>query len=275
MSSKEPFRHIPDLELITHLAENNRSVFSDVSPWSKLAALILVVILVTVVRSFPVLVVLYCAILCLCLIAQLPVRKIVLWYALPVLFVLSLVGIIAWGEPGTPVFTFTVAGLSATLTDAGILLVGVLLVKALIVITFSLFFLMTTRYNHIAGIIDRVFPDPLNQIFLLTYRFLFLTIAMTGSLLKAVRSRGGGLVRSIRVQGRIFAQVFALTFIRSLDRAERVHDAMAARGYRGTYTTGQAIPRPSPAGMAFIILATLGTITIAAIAVSLPGGVIL
>jgi len=244
-----------------------------VSPWGKVAVLIMLIVLVTVLRSFPMLLLLYLATIAVCMIARLPLRKIFLWYTLPVLFVLSLVGIIAWGEPGTPVLTFPLFGFTPTLTDSGLLLVGLLLVKALIVVTFSFFLLMTTRYNHVAGIIDRIFPDPLNQIFLLSYRFLFLTIDMTGSLLKAVQSRGGGIIHSFRVQGSIFARVFALTFIRSLDRAERVHAAMNARGYRGTYTTTQAIPVPSTPGLVLLLLASIGTIGIATAALLAPAGV--
>ncbi len=274
MSTKESFSHIPDLELITWHAENNRSVFATISPWSKVVVLLLLVVLVTVVRSFPALLLLFAATICTCVVARLPLQKIFLWYTLPALFVLSLVGIMAWGEPGTPVFSVVLAGYTATLTDAGLMLIGVLLIKALIIVTYSLFFLMTTRYDYIAGIIDRMFPDPLNQIFLLSYRFLFLTIAMTGSLLKAVRSRGGGLIRSLVIQGRIFAQVFALTFIRSLDRAERVHAAMAARGYRGIYSTAKTVPQPSPAGIACLIAASLCTIGIVAVSGSIPGGII-
>jgi len=261
--SSEPFAHIPDLALITHFAENTRSVFSEVSPWSKAAALVLIVVLITVLRSFGELLLLYGVALSVCVLARLPLRKILLWCTLPVLFVLSLVGFIAWGEPGNPVFSVNPAGFTLTMTDAGLLLIGVLILKALIIVTFSLFFLMTTRYNYIAAIIDRLFPDPLNQIFLLSYRFLFLTIGTTASLLKAVRSRGGGLIRSIRIQGQIFAQVFALTFIRSLDRADRVHAAMAARGYQGRYATAQEIPAPSTAGIILLLAAATGTLWIA------------
>jgi cobalt/nickel transport system permease protein len=50
------------------------------------------------------------------------------------------------------------------------------------------------------------------------------------------------------VQGRIFAEVFALIFIRSFERAERVHKAMIARGYCGTFGAGTAIPRPGLSG---------------------------
>jgi cobalt/nickel transport system permease protein len=107
---------------------------------------------------------------------------------------------------------------------------------------------MTTRYQHFSAMIYRLFPTPLDQIFLLAYRFLFLTLSMTGAIFKAVRSRGGGIIHSIRVQGRIFAEVFALVFIRSFDRAERVHQAMIARGYSGKYEAGTEIPKPGLSG---------------------------
>lgn len=260
MSMAQSFRHIPDVELITWYAENNRSVLSSVSPWSKVVVLILIVLLVTTVRSFPALLLLYGVVAGACLLARLPMHRILLWYTLPALFVLSLVGIIAWGEPGKPLLSFGIGGFIATLTDQGLFLIGTLLVKALIVVTYSLLFLMTTRYNHLAGIIDRVVPDPLNQIFLLSYRFLFLTILLTGSLIKAVRSRGGGMIHSLQVQGRIFARVFALVFIRSFDRAERVHAAMTARGYRGMYATAEQVPSPTVLGMVSLVLAVMGTV---------------
>jgi cobalt/nickel transport system permease protein len=105
-----------------------------------------------------------------------------------------------------------------------------------------LFFLMTTRYQHFSAMIYRIFPSPIDQIFLMAYRFLFLTLAMTGSILKAVRSRGGGLIHSIQMQGRLFAEIFALVFIRSFERSERVHKAMIARGYSGCYGTAVEVP---------------------------------
>jgi cobalt/nickel transport system permease protein len=241
-------QHIPDLDLITSYAERKDSFFSRVSPWTKLGGLVLVILLITVTRNIAICSSLYVAILAMYYFAGLPLKKLFAWYALPVIFVLSLVGLLAWGEPGTPLFSFAVAGVTIALTDSGVILVMTLLLKALISVTYSLFFLMTTKYEHFAGMISRIFPSPLDQIFLMAYRFLFLTLAMTGSMLKAVRSRGGGLVHSIRMQGRIFAEVFALVFIRSFERAERVHKAMIARGYRGTFGTGSAIPRPGLSG---------------------------
>jgi cobalt/nickel transport system permease protein len=242
MSAAALSDHIPDLNLITYYAEKQQSFFTRLSPWTKFSFLILIVLLVTLTGNLVILAVLYLVIILVYAAAYLPLRKLLGWYTMPVIFVLSLVGLMAWSEPGNPIISFTVAGFPVVLTDNGILLVVTLLLKALIVVTFSLLFLMTTRYKHFSAMIYRIFPSPLDQIFLMTYRFLFLTLAMTASILKAVRSRGGGLIHSIYVQGRMFAEVFALVFIRSYERSERVHKAMIARGFSGSYGTVTTIP---------------------------------
>lgn len=244
--------HIPDLDLITVYAQRQETYFSRVSPWTTFAGLILVILLITLTRNLLICSALYLLILGIYAAAGLPVKKLFQWYTIPVLFVLSLVGIMAWSEPGFPLFSWNLGFFTLTLTDNGILLVATLLLKALISVTYSLFFLMTTRYQYFSAMIYRIFPSPLDQIFLMAYRFLFLTLSMTGSILKAVRSRGGGIIHSIRVQGRIFAEVFALVFIRSFDRAERVHQAMIARGYDGRYEAGTEVPRPGLSGYCVI-----------------------
>jgi cobalt/nickel transport system permease protein len=244
MSSTSLSPHIPDLDLITYYAENNHSLFSRISPWTKGFLLFFIVILVTVSRSLLMLLGLYCTVLLLYLLAGLPAEKLLAWYMLPVLFVFSLVGLMMWSEPGIPLFSLTAGWFTLSLSDNGLLLMVTLLCKALITVTYSLFFLMTTRYRHIAGIVSRVFPAPLDQIFLIAYRFIFLTMAMTASLQKSVKSRGGGLVHSLRMQGGLFAGVFALVFIRSFERGERVHKAMIARGFNGSYPLSGDVPLP-------------------------------
>jgi cobalt/nickel transport system permease protein len=254
MSSTSLSPHIPDLDLITYYAENGTSLFSRISPWTKGCLLFFIVLLVTVSRSLVLLFGLYFVVLLLYLLAGLPAGKLARWYTLPVLFVLSLVGLMMWSEPGIPLFSWTLGRFTLALSDNGVLLVVTLLIKALITVTFSLFFLMTTRYQHFAGIISRVFPAPLDQIFLMAYRFLFLTLAMTAALFKSVRSRGGGLVHSLRMQGRLFAGVFALVFIRSFEQGERVHKAMNARGFTGSYPLSGEVPWPGIAECGLLVV---------------------
>jgi cobalt/nickel transport system permease protein len=254
MSSTSLSPHIPDLDLITYYAENGDSLFSRMSPWTKGCLLFFIVLLVTVSRSLVLLLGLYLVVLLLYLLARLPAGKLARWYTLPLIFVLSLVGLMMWSEPGIPLFSWTLGSFTLTLSDNGVLLVVTLLIKALITVTFSFFFLMTTRYQHFVGIISRIFPAPLDQIFLMAYRFLFLTLAMTAALFKSMRSRGGGLVHSLRVQGRLFAGVFALIFIRSFEQGERVHKAMTARGFTGSYPLSGEVPRPGIAECGLLVV---------------------
>jgi cobalt/nickel transport system permease protein len=258
--------HIPDPDLIMYYAEKCDSLFSRISPWTKVCLLFFTVILVTVVRNPVLLLGLYLIVLSCYLLAGLPAGKLAYWYTLPVLFVLSLVGLLMWNEPGTPLFSWTAGSFTMSLTDNGLLLVFTLIIKALITVTFSLLFLMTTRYEHFAGIISRIFPAPLDQIFLLAYRFLFLTLAMTAALLKSIRARGGGLLHSLRTQGRLFAGVFALVFIRSFERGERVHKAMIARGFTGAYPQSGVVPLPGISE--YGLLGITGAIVTAAIFLS-------
>jgi cobalt/nickel transport system permease protein len=266
MSSVPVSPHIPDLNLITYCAERGGSFSSRISPWSKALLLAALVVAVTVTRNPAVLLGLYLAVLSLFILARLPLRKLFGWYFFPLLFVLSLVGIMAWTQPGIPVISLATAGIPLVLTDQGLLLMVTLGLKTLTAVTFTFFMLMTTRYEHLSGMISRIFPSPLDQIFLMAYRFFFLTLAMVGSILKAVRSRGGGLVRGILSQGALFAEVFGLVFIRSLDRAERVHKAMMARGYHGAYASTSEIPVPGIAeagALAICIMILAGVLAVA------------
>lgn len=238
--------HLPDINLITTYAERQNSIFSRITPWTKLILLVLVILMITITQHLIILAALYGVIMLMFWLAGLPVNKLIAWYAMPLFFVISLVGIMVWNEPGNLVFSIPIGVASLHMTDNGIILVLTLLIKALVSFTSSIFFLMTTRYEHFSGMVSRLFPTPLDQIFLMAYRFLFLTIAMTCALLKAVRSRGGGLIRSIRVQGNLFAEVAGLVFIRSFEQAERVEKAMISRGYRsGSYGAMTTIPSPT------------------------------
>ena len=261
MSTASVSDHLPDINLITSLAERQTTIFSRVSPWTKLGMLVCIILAITCIQNLIVLLLLYAILLLLFKAADLPVKKLLAWQVLPAFFVLSLVGILIWSEPGSVIFKLPIGPFSLQLTDNGRLLLVRLLVKALISFMASIFFLMTTRYEHFSALIYQIFPTPLDQIFLMAYRFLFLTLAMTGSVLKAVRSRGGGLIHSVRMQGKLFAEVAGLVFIRSFEQAERVEKAMIARGYAsGTYRTLTAVPSPTTAECLLLVAAYALTI---------------
>ena len=213
-----------------------------ISPWTKTTGLVILIMFIIVVKSLSLLAALYLFILLLYWFSGLPVKTLFSWYLLPTLFVLSLIALLMWNQPGNVIFTLAPL-LPLTLSDKGILLVVTLTLKALISVTYSILFLMTTRYAHFSAMIYRLFPSPVDQVFLMSYRFIFITLKTVDSMLKALRSRGSGLISGVRRQSAMFAEVFALVFIRSFDRAERVSKAMEARGFTGKYYALSETPK--------------------------------
>jgi len=240
MSELSP--HIPDLDLITFYSEKSTSFFSRISPWTKALMLVLIIIFVSIDKSLILAVCLFLVVFALYGLSGLPIKKLFQWYMMPSIFILSLALIIMWNEPGNPIFSMGAPYFSLTLTDNGLLMILTLLFKSLASVTYSLFFLMTTRYNYFSAMIYRVFPYPIDQIFLMSYRFIFTTLKMVESMIKALRSRGGGLLKSARRQSKMFAEVFALTMIRSYDRADRINKAMESRGFNGRYVAATRMP---------------------------------
>lgn len=245
--------HIPDPHLITLHAERGNTLVHRIDPAVKAAMLVWLVLLVTLAQSTWLLLGAWAATIIVYRAAGLPLRELARWSTVPAIFVLSLVVLLVWGEPGRPILALG----SLVLTDGGVLLALALIARALATVTFTLTLLMTTRYAHLARFASMVLPNPIDQVCLLSYRFLFTTTGMVGDLLTAVHSRGGGLARGIMTRSRLFASIFGLSFIRAYDRAERVGQAMSARGYRGRLAPLEPLPRPGPVetfavGIAFV-----------------------
>jgi cobalt/nickel transport system permease protein len=262
-----PYRasHLPDPNLITLYAERGVSVVHRLDPRAKAGALAWLVLFVTLAQPVWLLLLAWAGTVAVYRLAGLPLRELLRWYILPGLFVLSLVVLLVWEEPGEPVVT--VGGL--TLTTGGVVLVVSLLARAFAGVTMTLAVLMTTRYAHVAALVQHVLPAPLDQILLLSYRFLFTTLQLVDNLLLALRARGGGLARGALTRTRLFAGVFALSFLRSYDRADRVGRAMSARGYAGRFAPAEPLPMPSRMQLAAVAIAfvVLG----AAAVIGVPG----
>jgi cobalt/nickel transport system permease protein len=236
--------HLPDPDLITWTAEHHTSFLSRLSPWTRVLLLAEVVVLVIVMPATPLLALLYLVTLAFALSSGLPARQLLAWSLLPALAVLSLVLLLIWGEPGTPVLVIPLGGFTLTLTDGGISLAVSLLFRALASFTATLAVLATTRYADLTALMDTLLPYPADQILLLAYRFIFITLSMVRAMQKALWSRGGSLLSSAARQTRVFADAGALVFLRSYDRAERIGKAMESRGYTGSLPTGTRLPRP-------------------------------
>jgi cobalt/nickel transport system permease protein len=235
-------------------SEKGKSLIHRSSPWTKIAFLLLLVSIVVVDQNLTILLILYASVLAVYWSGGLPKKKLPKWCLFPIAFVLIIAAAFIFDEPGFALIRIELYGLSLSLTDAGLLLLIKLLVKSLIMVTLSLTLIMTTKYAELVYLAKKLLPSPINSMFLLSYRFSFVVFENISTMLKAVRSRGGALVKGFLGKSRLYGAIFAMSLIHSIEKAERVGKAMEARGFSGELPVCQTPSRPSLAGVLFITL---------------------
>jgi cobalt/nickel transport system permease protein len=253
--------HVPDPRLITAYAEQWNGPLHDINPWTKVFVLPIVVLAITIIDNLVVITGIYAAMLGLYALSGLPVRRLLYWYTLPVMFVVTIIGPLAFGEPGVPIGGVAIetplGGLS--LTWAGLTLFLTMAFRSLAVVTYSLTIAMTTKYNDVAYVLGRTLPRPVDQIALLTYRFTFVMIETLENLVNATQSRGGSLLRDFWGNRRQYGRVFGMTFLTAVERSERMTKAMESRGYDGDLTLYSRVKRP-PVRDLVVVAALLGMV---------------
>jgi cobalt/nickel transport system permease protein len=129
------------------------------------------------------------------------------------------------------------------LTDAGLERFLSIVCRSLISLQMAILLTMTTRFPDIIHALRHLkVPAVLTSIIAFMYRYLFVLADEAARLMRGRAARsaaapgnkaGGSLVWRAMTTGHMVGQLF----IRSLDRSERVYQAMVARGYRGELLT--------------------------------------
>jgi cobalt/nickel transport system permease protein len=247
--------HVPDPRLVTAYATRGNGPLHRVNAWTKAGVLGALVLAVTVVDHLGALAVLYTGAVAAYGIAGLPYRRLVGWYTLPAVFVLSVAAPVALLEPGTPVggSIATPFG-AAAVTWEGVALFAALALRSATVVTFVLAAAMTTRYGDVAAVLGRLLPSPLDQITLVAYRFTFVLLETLEDLVKAARARGATL-SEFWANKRLYARLFGATMLSAIERAERLAKSMDARGYTGDVSAYGDLGRPPAVEIAAVVAA--------------------
>jgi len=245
--------HVPDPRLITAFAEQRDGPLHRINPWTKVGIVGVLVLAVTVLDRLALLAGLYGLVLVVYGFAGFPYSRLVGWYTLPMLFVVSVGGPLAFLEPGTPiggVLSTPVGGDSVTWE--GVALFAELSCRSLTVVTFVLTASMTTTYNDVAYVLGRLLPRPIDQIALLTYRFTFVMVETLENLVKAALSRGANFLE-FWSQKRLYARILGMTMLSAIEQSEQLVKSMEARGYDGDLTVYSSVPRP-PLGELVVVI---------------------
>ena len=149
--------------------------------------------------------------------------------ALPLLFTI----------PGEPVFSKQFYGLNLTISYAGLVRFLTILIKSWLSVIVSIILIMTTKFSDILYAMRWLhLPRLLVVLIGLMWRYLFVLFEEVKRLIHARESRsgsipgrksGGGLLWRSKVSGNMVGNLF----LRSIDRSDRVYNAMLSRGFDG------------------------------------------
>jgi len=259
--------HVPDPRLITAFAERRDGPLHRVNPWTKVGIVGALVLAVTVFDRLALLAGLYGVVLLVYGIAGLPYGRLAGWYTLPMLFVVSVAGPLAFLEPGVPIGGALSTPLGElSVTWAGLTLFAELACRSLTVVTFTLAASMTTTYTDVAYLLGRLLPRPIDQIALLTYRFTFVMIETLETLVKAALSRGANF-SEFWSNKRLYARILGMTMLSAIEQSERLVKSMEARGYDGDITLYGDVPRPPIRELLVVVGSYAAVVGYAAVAI--------
>lgn len=160
--------------------------------------------------------------------------------ALP--FLLAAVAI-AFAVPGEPLATWHVGPWTLQVTDSGLVRLFSIVGRSLLSVMAVVLLTATTPFPDIAHALRHLrVPAPLVATVAFAYRYLFV---LTDEALRMLRARQARSARlpgrraggTVLWRGRVAGHMAGQLFLRSLERADRVHQAMVARGYRGQILT--------------------------------------
>jgi cobalt/nickel transport system permease protein len=145
---------------------------------------------------------------------------------------------VAFSTPGHSILTMRVLSWKLTLTDAGLIRFFSILLKSWLSVQMAVVLTASTPFPDLLRALRGLgLPKVLVAIAGFTYRYIFVIGDEALRLMQArsARSgtpsgRGGG---SILWRARVTGGMAGSLFLRSIERSERIYDAMAARGYDG------------------------------------------
>jgi cobalt/nickel transport system permease protein len=154
----------------------------------------------------------------------------------PAIFLLPLAIIVPFTAGGDKIVMPFLSSSDIAPSSQGIILGILLLTRGLSAAIVALVIVSTAPFTMtIRALEDLGLPDSLAQLFLFTYRYVFLLSDQLNTMSRSMKSKGF-VKRSDLKTLRVLAMVLTMLFIRSYERALGVYYSMLSRGYSGELT---------------------------------------
>ncbi|MHB1041550.1 MAG: cobalt ECF transporter T component CbiQ [Eubacteriales bacterium] len=158
-----------------------------------------------------------------------------------------LVLVLPFAVPGVPVLALKAGPFSLFASHEGALRAAVLFLRILTAVTALNILTATTRFRDLMDALRSLrVPAVLVQLVEFTVRYIFVLLDEAQRMRTARRARGfdGGKNLFDRHAFSTIGCFVGTLFLRSLERGERVYNAMLARGYSGEIAAGQELGLP-------------------------------
>ncbi len=201
----------------------------------KALALLLGVACAVYIRSLPGLALLCCASLLLMLVSRLPAGFLLRTLKVPFFFFILMFPVLIFTSGGTAVFHIGFL----TVYKEGLQLCGMIFLRAVSILFICCVLFSTARLNETMYAFNRLcIPSALTQLFLFTYRYIFLYRDELFRLRRAVRLRGLTRAGSI-LRFRTMTGLIVNLLVHGLEHSERISAAMRLRGFTGEFHSGE------------------------------------
>lgn len=146
------------------------------------------------------------------------------------LFIIPFLAIMPFTMQGTEIFQIYGIGMTREGLRFGLLVS----IRALTAIMLIFPMVGTMRFDSTLKALEKLkVPNPLVQMLMFTYRYIFTFAEEFSRMRNAMTSKGFKLKTSLKTLKTI-GKAIGMLFVRAYERAERVYQAMISRGYTGT-----------------------------------------
>ena len=143
-----------------------------------------------------------------------------------------------------------------TFTRPGVIMAAQISIKSTAILLVFMALIATMTVVTLGHSLNRLYvPDKLVHLMLMTYRYIFVIEQEYRRLFTAIKIRGFCSKTNMHSY-KTYAYLIGMLFVRASTRAERVHQAMLCRGFRGRFYTLDSF-KSTGRNQAFVLVMTI------------------
>ncbi|MFX1485975.1 MAG: cobalt ECF transporter T component CbiQ [Promethearchaeota archaeon] len=246
--------------LILEETSRRNSLIHKIDPRIKIFSTLTGIICTILVSNIIIFLLIFSFVFAIAITARVPIKE----FFFRTLFFVTLFAIIIaiplpFITPGTPIASWSLDGLTITVTREGLYTALKFILRVWITVSLANLLILTTSFDKISNAFDRLhFPKTFTLLFDLTLRYIFV---IADEALKVSRARDSRTVNKMNLLQRMKSVGTIVTNIlrRSYKRAERVYNAMLARGFNGKFRSLTTL-RITPKDLAYFVIFSGGLI---------------